>query len=84
MLQDRLCVSERWACRITGQHRSTQRREPRRGDRDEALRAGLRELSREHPRWGYPRVWATLRSVCVSDSVGAVRLDSEAHPRLAA
>jgi len=51
MLQDRLCVSERRACRITGQHRSTQRREPRRGDREEALRARLRELSREHPRW---------------------------------
>ena len=61
MLQDRFCVSERRACRITGQHRCTQRHEPRRGDRDEALRARLRELSREHPRWGYRRVWATLR-----------------------
>jgi putative transposase len=62
MLQDRLFVSERRACRITGQHRSTQRHEPRRGDRDDALRARLRELSREHPRWGYRRVWATLRN----------------------
>jgi len=61
MLQERLRVSERRACRITGQHRSTQRREPRRGDRDEALRARLRELSREHPRWGYRRAWAFLR-----------------------
>jgi len=25
------------------------------------LRARLRELSREHPRWGYRRAWASLR-----------------------
>lgn len=61
MLQDRLCVSERRACRITGQHRSTQRHRPLRCDRDDALRARLRELSREHPRWGYRRAWASLR-----------------------
>jgi len=61
MLQDRLAVSERRACRITGQHRSTQRHQPCRGDRDDALRARLRELSREHPRWGYRRAWASLR-----------------------
>lgn len=62
MLQDRLVVSERRACRITGQHRSTQRHRPRRQDRDDALRARLRSLSREHPRWGYRRAWASLRS----------------------
>jgi len=61
MLQDRLLMSERRACRITGQHRSTQRHRPRRSDRDSALRARLRELSREHPRWGYRRAWASLR-----------------------
>jgi putative transposase len=61
MLQDRLCVSERRACRITGQHRSTQRHRPLGRDRDDALRARLRELSREHPRWGYRRAWASLR-----------------------
>jgi transposase InsO family protein len=62
MLRERLSVSERRACRITGQHRSTQRHEPRRGDRDEGLRVRLRSLSREHPRWGYRRAWASLRS----------------------
>ncbi len=31
MLQDRLELSERRACRVTGQHRSTQRRLPTRG-----------------------------------------------------
>ena len=61
MLRKRQSLSERRACRVTGQHRSTQRREPRRGDRDEALRARLRKLSREHPRWGYRRAWASLR-----------------------
>jgi transposase InsO family protein len=62
MLQARLSVSERRACRITGQHRSTQRHRPRATDRDDVLRARLRELSREHPRWGYRRAWASLRS----------------------
>ena len=61
MLRERLSVSERRACRITGQHRSTQRHRPRRRDRDEGLRVRLRELSREHPRWGYRRAWASLR-----------------------
>lgn len=62
MLIDRLGVSERRACRITGQHRSTQRHEPRRGrDRDDGLRERLRTLSREHPRWGYRLAWGALR-----------------------
>jgi putative transposase len=61
MLQERLPLSERRACAITGQHRSTQRHRPRRGERDEGLRARLRSLSREHPRWGYRRAWASLR-----------------------
>ena len=61
MLQERLSVSERRACRVTGQHRSTQRHRPRKTDRDDALRAELRLLSRCHPRWGYRRAWASLR-----------------------
>jgi putative transposase len=63
MLQERLSLSERRACRIAGQHRSTQRHCPkRRRDRDDALRTRLRELSRTHPRWGYRRAWASLRA----------------------
>ena len=61
MLQDRLELSQRRACRIAGQHRSTQRREPTRGRADGALRAELHRFSRAHPRWGYRRAWATLR-----------------------
>ena len=61
MLQDRLELSERRACRVTGQHRSTQRRLPARGRGDDALRTELHAFSRGHPRWGYRRAWATLR-----------------------
>jgi putative transposase len=53
-LRERLGVSERRACRVTGQHRSTQRkaRAPRPID-DAKLRGRLRAIAREHPRWGY-------------------------------
>lgn len=55
MLRDRLGVSERRACRIAGQHRSTQRREPLVAADDEALRAELRAFAARRPRWGYRR-----------------------------
>ena len=47
MLRDRLGVSERRACLIAGQHRSTQRRDSCVAADDAALRAALRKLSRE-------------------------------------
>ena len=59
-LQRVLGLSERLACRIVGQHRSTQRHQPVEPDRDRALRAELRQLSRAHPRWGYRRAHAQL------------------------
>jgi len=63
MLRERLGLSERRACEVTGQHRSTQRHQPRRGgDRDDALRERLRRLSAEHPRWGYRLAWGTVRN----------------------
>ena len=62
MLMERLGLSERRACQITGQHRSTQRHQPGRGgDRDDALRERLRKLSAEHPRWGYRLAWGAVR-----------------------
>jgi len=61
MLRDRLGVSERWACKVVGQHRSTQRREPVRADDDAALRAELRKFSTDRPRWGYRRAHHWLR-----------------------
>jgi len=61
MLRGRLGVSERWACRVVGQHRSTQRHEPVRAADDAALRAELRKFSKDRPRWGYRRAHHRLR-----------------------
>jgi putative transposase len=61
MLQDRLELSERRACEIAAQHRSTQRHEPKPACADEALRKRLRALSASKPRWGYRRAHGHLR-----------------------
>jgi putative transposase len=61
-LQRVLGVPERWACQLVGQHRSTQRHQPMESDRDRALRQQLRAFSRAHPRWGFRRAHAQLRS----------------------
>ena len=60
MLQDRLGISERRACRCAGQHRSTQRHAPPVASDDAGLRAALRQISRERPRWGYRRAHQLL------------------------
>lgn len=60
MLVDRLDLSERRACKIAGQHRSTQRRQPAVADDDGALRRELRAISAAKPRWGYRRAHARL------------------------
>ncbi len=57
---DRLQLSERRACEIAGQHRSTQRHEPKVAPDDEALRRRLRRLSARKPRWGYRRAHGHL------------------------
>lgn len=61
MLIDRLDISERRACRITGQARSTQRRRPITPDCEKELRAWLVEFSRKKPRYGYRRAHAIAR-----------------------
>jgi len=51
-----LGVSERFACRVTGQHRATQRHEPvssTPADPDAALRGWLRQYAKDHPRRGF-------------------------------
>jgi putative transposase len=63
MLRDRLGVSERWACRVIGQHRSTQRHEPQTAEDDQALRVELRAFSAKRPRWGYRRAHHHLREL---------------------
>ena len=62
MLQDRLGLSERRACRVAGQNRSTQRHCPRVTPEDQALRARLRKIAEERPRWGYRRAHGHLLS----------------------
>ena len=42
MLQERLGISQRRACQIVGQHRSTQRHAPAEADPDRELRDELR------------------------------------------
>jgi putative transposase len=59
-LRERFGVSERWACQLVGQHRSTQRHRSDPGDGDAALRALLREISVRRPRWGYRRAHVRL------------------------
>ena len=60
MLQDRLGLSERRACRIAGQNRSTQRHCPQVASDDAALRRRLRKISEDRPRWGYRRAHGHL------------------------
>ena len=63
-LQRTLKVSERFACRVVGQHRSTQRHTPASQtveDPDAALRAWLREYAGKHPRWGHRRAYHDAR-----------------------
>lgn len=60
VLQDRLGLSERRACEITGQPRATQRYAPKPAADEEALRRKLRKIAAEHKRWGYRRAHAHL------------------------
>ncbi len=63
-LQERFGVSERRACRVAGQHRSTQRKQPRPPGREDARLAGrLREIAGDHPRWG----WKTAHTILLRE-----------------
>jgi transposase InsO family protein len=55
-------VSERRACKVVSQHRSTQRYERIAPAYELKLVARMNELAAAHPRWGYRRVWSVLRS----------------------
>ena len=58
----KLGVSERFACKVLGQHRSTQRRVPEAADDEAALTGAIVELARKYGRYGYRRVTALLRA----------------------
>lgn len=55
-------VSERRACRLLDQHRSTQRYERVAPEYELRLVARMNELAAAHPRYGSRRIWALLRS----------------------
>ncbi len=58
-------MSERAACQVTGQHRSTQRRPPAAettDDPDSGLRTWLREWAKTHPRQGFRRAYHEARA----------------------
>jgi len=60
-LEDKHEVSQRRACRVVGQPRATQRYVPRTRDDEPALVRRMHERVRQHPRYGYRRIWALLR-----------------------
>lgn len=55
-------MSERRACRVIKQARSTQRREPVRRDDEDALTQAIIRLASEYGRYGYRRITALLRA----------------------
>jgi putative transposase len=54
-------VSERMACRVLGQHRSTQRKIPTTPDDEAALTTDIVALAIQYGRYGYRRINAMLR-----------------------
>ncbi|MBP0464181.1 IS3 family transposase [Roseomonas sp. PWR1] len=54
-------ISERKACAVLGQHRSTQRKAPRGADDEARLTADMIELAKRYGRYGYRRITALLR-----------------------
>ena len=58
----KLNVSERQACKVLEQHRSTQRKVPQTVDDEAALTAAIIDWARQHGRYGYRRITALLRA----------------------
>ena len=59
-MRNTLGVSERRACRVLGQHRSTQRKVPRGRPDEERLIDDIIELARAYGRYGYRMVTGML------------------------
>jgi len=58
----KLDVSERFACKVLDQHRSTQRKVPGAADDEAALTMAIIGWARQYGRYGYRRVTALLRA----------------------
>ena len=65
-------VSERRACRVLGQHRSTQRHVANGHADEDRLVADMIELARQFGRYGYRRIAALLREAGWSVSDGRI------------
>jgi len=74
-LEEVLAVSQRRACEVIVQPRSTQRYRGRKRSRDAALAAELRRISAAHPRAGYRMATALLRR-------GGMEIDAKRVQRL--
>jgi putative transposase len=57
----RFKVSQRRACKVVGQHRSTQRYEAIVPETEAKLVKAMNELANKHPRWGYRSIAKLLR-----------------------
>ena len=71
-MKDELDVSERRACRVVGQNRSTQRRQPTPRSDQENLTQAVINLAEKHGGYGYPRITALLNREGGRVSVGRV------------
>lgn len=60
-LQEAFGISQRRACRVLGQPRSTQRQKTKTREGERQLVRRMLELVAKHPRYGYRRIWALLR-----------------------
>ncbi len=62
VLEDEFGISQRRACHVVGQHRSTQRHPaPEPPDNEAKLREELRAFAKRRPRWGWRRAAKHLR-----------------------
>ena len=59
---EKLGVSERRACRVLGQYRSTQWRKPQKRDDEDALTQAIIRLATQFGRYGYKRITALLKA----------------------
>lgn len=66
-------ISERFACTVLGQHRSTQRKRPLGRPDEKALTADIIRLASRYGRYGYRRITAMLR--CKGWTVNAKRVE---------
>lgn len=63
VLQQRFGVSQRRACQVVGQHRSTQRKPAApKADLEQVVRARLRAIAATKPRWGWRKAYWVLRA----------------------